>query len=1127
MKRRYQILLIFLAAIILVYGFSTGYIAIYTKNRAVEDAKQITESYAEDYAYQIKSDLDSDLGLCRALASAFKSKRNVTFDKQLELYNRILKTTYKENSNYLTIWNSWELNKFKSGYIKTHGRIRSECKEVNNEIVIDMDSLDLEKDNVNSIYYSVKLKNTEIITKPYWYSLHERLEDKLVTSIAVPIKIDGEFAGLAGVDRSLESFQDTVSEIRPYEESYAYLLSNNGSFIAHPNSENLGKQFSVVSPSIENEFNIEQKIKDGKNFSFTFTDEEGDEMFVTHAPFSAGYTQTPWSLAIVVPYKVIVSEPNAYLTNTVIIGIVGVLVLILILGVTTNIISNNLITIASELEKLSKGNIPKAKPLTVKKQNDDLGIIKSSVNQLVEGLNKTVEFAGEIGKGNLNAEFTRLSKEDALGNSLLTMRENLLRAREEEEKRREEDNIRNWTADGFTKINDILRITRNKDIEEFSAELISTVINYLDANQGGLFFLETDNDGNQIIDLKAAYAYNRRKMFEKRIKPGVGLIGRAVKEKRTIYLTEVPQHYINITSGLGRSTPNNLLVVPLISEDTVYGVIEIAAFKKFQKYERDFIARISETIASAIASIEYNNNITQLLEESQRKSDELSRREKEMEHNLSELRTVQEESNRARKEMEGIMEAITATSSIVHLDPGGKITKIDESKTKDSCVYEQNAIGRYLSELDPTSVETPEDFEKFWKEVTDGNVKEKTIHIDIYEDERWIAEIFTPIFNKEGKLEKIIIIQSDITQSKQHTIELENRIMDIENRQEKLKSGIKKVAEYRRQLIRENESFDYFYQSVDKALIRAEMTPDGTILDINENFAQRLNTPVNELKDNNLFSVTNIEPNEPFENIFSNLRNGVVHQGEFKFEFESGQTIWLLVTLSPQFDKKGTLAQVLFLAYDVTQSKELEIKVRDQASQLKQKDERLQKQLKDLKASQRLILQKNARFESIQEAVDKAFVRAELTPNGRFIDFNPNFINLLAYSSDKLKKSFINYIIADTYKEQHKNAWKEVQEGKIVHEEFQVIRKNGDLVWLDFIFSPYYVESKMEKIVCIGYDITNLKEMEKEITLQNTELKNQEELMRANLKDLQTQINELEKQLKDKEAEIQRLKNTN
>lgn len=123
-------------------------------------------------------------------------------------------------------------------------------------------------------------------------------------------------------------------------------------------------------------------------------------------------------------------------------------------------------------------------------------------------------------------------------------------------------------------------------------------------------------------------------------------------------MKELPKGYLTITSGLGGAEPKFLIVVPIKAETKVYGILEIASFKVMKEYEIKFLERISQSIASAIASAKNNLKTQKLLEETQQQTEKLRAQEEEMRQNLEELTATQEEMARKEKEYLAKIEAL-------------------------------------------------------------------------------------------------------------------------------------------------------------------------------------------------------------------------------------------------------------------------------------------------------------------------------------------------------------------------------------------------------------------------------------------------------------------------------------
>src|SRR5258708_39405268 len=109
--------------------------------------------------------------------------------------------------------------------------------------------------------------------------------------------------------------------------------------------------------------------------------------------------------------------------------------------------------------------------------------------------------------------------------------------------------------------------------------------------------------GTPTLRLLASYAYRTRKHIGARFGIGEGLVGQAALEKQPILLQNVPDDYIQITSGLGEAPPRNIIVLPVLVEGEVKAVIELASFLPFSQIHQTFLDRLAESIGVGLTMI--------------------------------------------------------------------------------------------------------------------------------------------------------------------------------------------------------------------------------------------------------------------------------------------------------------------------------------------------------------------------------------------------------------------------------------------------------------------------------------------------------------------------------------------
>lgn len=204
-----------------------------------------------------------------------------------------------------------------------------------------------------------------------------------------------------------------------------------------------------------------------------------------------------------------------------------------------------------------------------------------------------------------------------------------------------------WVAKGLADLSDILRQVDNENVY---VKLLTRIVKYIEANQGGLYLVNEDKEGEKYLELVSCYAYDRQKFFTKRIEIGQGLVGQCYLETEVIIVKEVPEEYITITSGLGDAPPTFIAIIPLMQENNIAGILEVALFHELEDYKIDFLKKLGESIASFVFTNSLNVKTKKLLEQSQIQMEQLQAQEEEMRQNVEELQATQEEMQRKEKE---------------------------------------------------------------------------------------------------------------------------------------------------------------------------------------------------------------------------------------------------------------------------------------------------------------------------------------------------------------------------------------------------------------------------------------------------------------------------------------------
>lgn len=166
---------------------------------------------------------------------------------------------------------------------------------------------------------------------------------------------------------------------------------------------------------------------------------------------------------------------------------------------------------------------------------------------------------------------------------------------------------RSWHNEGLAIFAKISR--EQHTINGFADHAIKALVKYVGVNQAGIFVVNNSNNGQVQLELTAMYAYNRKKFMNQSILAGEGLVGQCYLEKESIYLSDVPQDYVYITSGLGEATPTSIYILACKSRGEIEAVVELASFKLLANYEMEFLEKIGESIAASIYFMRMNEHM--------------------------------------------------------------------------------------------------------------------------------------------------------------------------------------------------------------------------------------------------------------------------------------------------------------------------------------------------------------------------------------------------------------------------------------------------------------------------------------------------------------------------------------
>ncbi len=544
----------------------------------------------------------------------------------------------------------------------------------------------------------------------------------------------------------------------------------------------------------------------------------------------------------------------------------------------------------------------------------------------IQNFKQASSFVKSIASGNLDVEWSGLDEKNRNLNKE-TLAGELLQLRRQMKRTQTEDERRNWTNEGLARFSEMVRNNQN-NLEKLANETIGFLTKYLQTQQGSLFVIQGEGD-NQYLELSACYAFDRKKFIEKQIPVGAGLVGQAYLEGETILLTEVPQGYTAITSGLGDSTPSCLAIVPMKYNEHIEAIIELAGFEKFEEYKIHFLEKAGEFVASAIRTVKIANQTQELLSSSQIQSQALKEQEEEMRQNMEELSATQEEMHRNTYEMESRIKAIDQSGiASIEFDLKGIIVSANHSFLALMGYQLSDVVGRHHSMFVKKEHRDSQQYKDFWTNLARGIAQPGEFErVSNQGDTIYIYGCYSIIRNPDGSPNRVLKIAIDITASKAQLDKLQRQEASMHQYAHEMETRLRAIDQ--------------------TGIASIEFNLDGTILTANDSFLQLMGYSAEEIigQHHRIFVEESFAKTQTYANFWAALTKGESQSGEFQRITKHGDRVFIFGCYSAMYDSEGKPERILKLAMDITATKV-------QIDQMNEQEEEMRQSMEELSATQ-------------------------------------------------------------------------------------------------------------------------------------------------------------------------------
>jgi HAMP domain-containing protein/CheY-like chemotaxis protein/signal transduction histidine kinase len=274
--------------------------------------------------------------------------------------------------------------------------------------------------------------------------------------------------------------------------------------------------------------------------------------------------------------------------------------------------------------------------------------LTENVNQLAANLTNQVRAIAEVATAVTRGDLSRSIQVEARG-EVSYLKDNI----NEMIRNLKDTTLKNAQQD-WLKTN-LARFTRllqgQRDLQAVTKLILSELAPLVSAHHG-VFYMMDSQESDARLRMIASYGYRSSRKLPTSFLPGEGLVGQCALEKARIWLTDVPRDYIVVSSGLGAAPPTNIVVLPILFEQQVKAVIEIASLDRFTETHLSFLDQLMESIGVVLNTIEANSRTESLLTQSQSLAQELQQTNQELAEKARLLSEQNIEVERKNREVE-------------------------------------------------------------------------------------------------------------------------------------------------------------------------------------------------------------------------------------------------------------------------------------------------------------------------------------------------------------------------------------------------------------------------------------------------------------------------------------------
>lgn len=397
LKLRAKLLISITSIALVAFTVTISAVAILSRNMARGMAFDQGIETAHRYAQFVKTDLENASVTARTLANTLEGILASGEVPDRSVLGEMLKKVLDRNTGLLGVWTCWEPNALDgkdSQYANSPGhdgtgRYIPYYARSQGKIVLDP-LVDYDKPGAGDYYLKARNTGRETIMDPFQYEIGGKMV--LMTTFSYPVIHNGRVVGVTGVDMALNTFEELVATLKPFETGYASLIANNGTYTAHTDPSRTGKDIGDSDTWRQ----AKQAIKAGEIFTIQdrsdSIDSDVQRIFV---PLEIGDTDTPWSFLVNIPIDKVYANARHIMNISILIGIIAFFVFAGVTFLLAGSVARPIQHVVTMLRDIAEGKGDLTKRLAVKTQ-DEVGELANWFNVFIEKLQGII---GQIASG--------------------------------------------------------------------------------------------------------------------------------------------------------------------------------------------------------------------------------------------------------------------------------------------------------------------------------------------------------------------------------------------------------------------------------------------------------------------------------------------------------------------------------------------------------------------------------------------------------------------------------------------------------------------------------------------------------------------------------------------------------